>query len=183
MNKIIKHKKVIVTFAVILSILFGVFIFKKLNNNDLQSIITNSNKFEYITINGIIMEIIIFSSSFLLSFTGIGIVILMAYLFFEGMSIGFISAYFVSIYKIKGFVYSICYILTYKAILIFLIIIIILKYMKLVNMIIKLIKKENVNITKTIVNILITFLIIFANNIFLLFLGDKILNIFSFLIK
>ena len=47
----------------------------------------------------------------------------------------------------------------------------------------KLIKKENVNITKTIVNILITFLIIFANSIFLLFLGDKILNIFSFLIK
>ena len=73
--------------------------------------------------------------------------------------------------------------ITYKTILIFLIIIIILKYMKLVNMIIKLLKKENVNITKTIVNILITFFIIFANNIFLLFLGDKILNIFSFLIK
>ena len=108
---------------------------------------------------------------------------LFIYLFFEGVIIGFMAAYFISLYKFSGVFYSIIYITIFKTLIIFLIIILCLKYMKLFKDFIMYLKKGKVDITKTMINSLIIILSILLYDIFLLFLGDNLLNIFSFIIN
>lgn len=93
------------------------------------------------------------------------------------------TSYFISLYKISGVLYSALYIIIYKVIITFLVIILCLKYMKLFKNLIMYLKKERVDITKTVINSLIIIFAILFYDIFLLFFGDNLLNIFSFIIN
>ena len=183
MAKVQKYKKYIVIAGIILSILFGVFIFNKLSSKNLEFIIANANNLSYINYKIIIFHFLLLTVSLILSFIGMGIITLLIYLFFEGVIIGFMLSCFVSLYKISGFFYSLIYIMIYKGLLIFLIIILCIKYLKVFKSIIKYLKKEKVDITKTIINSLTIILTILMNDIILLLFGNKIFNFFSFIIN
>ena len=43
MNKLIKYKKIIVIFGIIISVLFGIFIFYKISNNSMNYLLSNGN--------------------------------------------------------------------------------------------------------------------------------------------
>lgn len=178
MNMAIKHKKIIVIFLIILSIIFGIFIFNKLSDNTLKFIINNANNLNYMTLKTILFHIILLSLSFLLSFAGIGIIFLLIYLFFEGVVVGFMTTYFISLYKMQGIVYSIVYIAIYKILIIFLIIILSFKCLKIFSITIKYLKKEKADLTKTIINSVIIIIIILVYDVILLLFGENILNIF-----
>lgn len=183
MKKIIKNKIVLVSVMIIISIILGVFIFNKLNDDNINYIISQANNLKYINLKNILYHIVIFGISFTLSFIGIGAIFLLIYLFFEGITIGFVLSYNFYCYKIGGIGYTVAYILIYKFLLIFLTILLILKFIKLFKNTIKIFKKQNNDITKTIYNCIIIFLLILFNDLFLIIFGSKILNIFSFLIN
>lgn len=183
MNKLIKYKKIIVIFGVIISVLFGIFIFYKISNNSMNYLLSNSNNLNYINYKVIIFHILLFAFALVTSFLGIGIITLFIYLIFESIIIGFMSSYFISLYGINGIMYSVIYTLIYKALLIFLTIILIFKFIKLLKFFIKYLTKEKIDITKTIANSIIIYILIILNDIFLLLFGKYIINIFSFMIK
>lgn len=183
MIKVFKSRKIIVLFTALISILFGILIFNKLSDNNINFIIKNANNLNYINMKVIIFHILLLNISFVLAFLGIGIIFLLTYLFFEGVILGFMCAYFTSIYSMNGLLYSFVYILIFKALLMFLIVILIFKYLKIFRSMIKYIKKQNVDITKTIINTIIINLMIIALDLFLLLFGKSLLNIFSFIIK
>lgn len=179
----IKYKRIIVITLILLSVLFGIFIFGNLNDNSLDFIIKQANNLNYINIKTIIFHIILLSLSFVLSFIGVGLIFLLIYLFFEGVVVGFMTAYFIYLYKVYGIVYSVSYILIYKALIIFLIIILSLKFLKLFNGVIKCLKKEKVDLTKTVLNSIIIILCILAYDFILLVFGEKLINVFTLFLK
>ena len=183
MNILIKHRKVISLFLIITGITFGILMFYKLSNNNINYLIESASNFKYLSTKDMFMHIIILSLSALFSVILIGIVIIMIYLFFECVIIGFISSYLITLYKLKGILYMIIYIGMYKALNMFLTIILIMKYIQLIKHIINYFKGKTTNITKYILNIVIINFIIISNDLFLLFFGQKLINIFSFLIK
>ena len=183
MNVAKKYKKVIITFLLIFGLLFGIFIYNKLSDDNIKYILENTSNIDYINIKLIIIHILILSISLLFSVAIIGILTLIIYILFECVVIGFFFSYFYSLYGISGICYSILYTLIFKALNIFLIIILINKYLKIIKILIKSLKKQSINLNKTINNILFVNFTIIINDIFLLFSGEKILNIFSFLLK
>ena len=183
MKKLIKYKKIIVLFIITRSILFGILIYNRLSDDSINLLINNSSKLRYINSKIILFHLILLAISFILSFIGIGIIILLLYLFFEGVTIGFMLSYFLSVYKIKGIVYSVSYILIYKSLMIFLLIILIFKYLKLFRIIVKYIKNKQINISKTIMNSIIIIFTIIINDLFLILFGKNLLNLFTFYLK
>ena len=184
MIKINKHRKfVVITTAILFSFLFGIFIYSKLSEQHLEFILNHATNLKYITFNTILVHILILNLSFLLSFLGVGIFVLLCYLFFEGVVIGFMTAYFTSLYHLSGIFYSFFYLLIYKFILLFLITLLILKSLKITRSMIKLLKKEKIDITKTVLNTICICILIILYDFILLLFGTNLLNIFSFLIK
>ena len=183
MLKIFKYRKVIVIVLIVASIIFGILTFYKLKSNSIEFINNNFDKINYFSIKTIIFHLIILTLSFFLSFIGIGILILIFYLLYELFITGFMFSYFIYFYKAKGVLYNFAYFLIYKFILIFLIVILIFKYLKLFKTFFKYIKKENVDITRTVANSQIINIFILFNDIILILFGKFLLNLFTFLIK
>ena len=183
MNKLLKYRKILIIFFVILGLLIGFTIFNKLSDESKQFLYKSINSFKYMSAKKLLIDIIVLSISILLSISLLGIGILCIYLFLEFISIGFISSWLIFLYKFNGFIYLITYILIFKIINIFLFIILIIKYIKIGKNIFLYIKKQPTNITQTIINIFIINFIIIINDIFLLFFGNNMLNTFSFLLK
>jgi hypothetical protein len=183
MNRLIKHRKIIVIFLVMLSIAFGIFIFDKLSENNLKFILSSVNNLNIMNYKVIVLHLILASISFILAFIGIGIIFILIYLFFEGIVIGFMTSYYFYLYHVTGILFSLIYTIIFKLLILFLMVIVIFKYLKIFKYTIKFFKKEQINITKTIINTLIIWVVIFVNDLFLLLFGEKILNLFSFIIK
>ena len=183
MKKIFKYKKFILMIIIVLSVLFGVFLFNKLSDENVEFIIKSANSMNYVSIKTLLIHFLLLTVSFLLSFFGIGIIILILYLFFEGIVIGFMGSFFIYLYHLKGVIYFSLYILIFKALLIFLLIILTIKFYKLFKTMIKYLKKENHDITKTVINSIIIITSILIYDVSLLLFGTKILNTFSFLLK
>ena len=183
MKKLLKKKMYLIIIMVIVSIALGIFIFSKLDESNISYIISQANNLKFVSIKNILYHILIFGISFTFAFLGIGILFLLVYLFFEGITVGFVLSYYFYCYKLGGVFYTLAYILVYKLALIFFTVLLVLKFYKLFKNTIKSIKKESNDITKTLYNSIIVFSLIILNDIFLILFGSKILNIFSFLIK
>lgn len=130
--------------------------------------------------NTYIYNILVVSSIFVLSISVIGIPIMIFYIFYEGMSIGFTFALFISINSFKGLLfYSIFFILT-KVVFILVILyfsIIALRYVA--KFLDSVISKNREELYKTIVfhfyRFVIIFLIILMNSTLIYLFANKIL--------
>lgn len=129
MNKVIdiifrdikKDKSIYISLIIVLfiSVLFGVFFIKILENNDLK-LLTNhinsyfdsikNNKLEFNLYNNIINNNITLFILFILGFSIIGIPIVISILFYKGFSLSFTVASLIYHFKFDGIFFSIIYI-------------------------------------------------------------------------
>lgn len=119
------------------------------------------------------------------SFVGLGIPILCTLLFYEGLSFGFIISIFSVTCGIGGFLFSLLFLIITKVIYLFLFLLFFLKCIEIARkMIGKFIyKTEFPHIVISLLKASILFIcFIFINDLVVLFLGNKILPIFGFLI-
>ena len=151
-----------------------------LNINDFIQSLNNTN------LNNIINHLAIISILIILSFFVIGIPLEMFFVFYNGFSIGFIISSLTSIFGIKGFLYSLIYIIITKGIYLFILSIILISLIKISKLIIDkyiLKKGNNINsINMYLKKSLVCLGIIFLNDIILYFWGSSLINVFNFLI-
>ena len=81
--------------------------------NRIISIISNYDSFKY---NAIFKDLIIMSILLVSSFLVIGIPLALFYLFYEGVSIGFLISIFLASFKIKGLIYLLFFLFVNKCI-------------------------------------------------------------------
>ena len=132
------------------------------------------------------MDTIILSSLLILSIFIIGIPLSIFFIFFNGFSIGFIISSLSSIFGFKGLIYSIIHIIINKFVFLFFLYFLFLAMYKIVLLLIKYwVHKEKINkdeIIHLFKKIILCLLIIIIYDLILYFLGNKIMNLFNFLI-
>lgn len=186
------NKKVFIFISIILliGIISGILFLIFLNEASKELIFLNIN--EYIQnlnnykINNIFMDTIILSSLLILSIFIIGIPLSIFFIFFNGFSIGFIISSLSSIFGFKGLIYSIIHIIINKFVFLFFLYFLFLAMYKIVLLLIKYwVHKEKINkdeIIHLFKKIILCLLIIIIYDLILYFLGNKIMNLFNFLI-
>lgn len=133
--------------------------------------------------NTYLYDTIKISSIFVLSISIIGLPILAIITFFEGMSIGFTFAVFISLFSFKGFLFYFLFVLICK--LVFLIIFLYFTVISL-SYVLKFldssINKNKEQITHSIVKEMYRFLIVFItvilNSTFIFLFGNKLVSLF-----
>lgn len=176
-------KKIAMVIVIILVFLFGSYVFLKLSKENVEFLIKDVSSINFVNKNSLFIHVLLLSISFLFCFLGIGIISLLIYLIIECVSIGFTFALYSSSFGLSGCLYSIVYLIVYKLVILALLVILILKYYKLSLNYIKFIRKENINLTKSFINIFYIISFIIFYEIILFFFGNNILNIFNFLLK
>ncbi len=186
------NKKVFIFISIILliGIISGILFLIFLNEASKELIFLNIN--EYIQnlnnykINNIFMDTIILSSLLILSIFIIGIPLSIFFIFFNGFSIGFIISSLSSIFGFKGLIYSIIHIIINKLVFLFFLYFLFLAMYKIVLLLIKYwVHKEKINkdeIIHLFKKIILCLLIIIIYDLILYFFGNKIMNLFNFLI-
>ena len=137
--------------------------------------------------NNIIYHLFILSSFMLLSLTLFLYPITILYIFYEIFSFGFILSYYANVSSIGGIIYAFVYFMLNKALFLIILIYISLISYKLIKKIINsIIKKDNISVQRLYINyfqrIFICAIILLIINIFIYFLGNKILSLFQFLL-
>ena len=186
------NKKVFIFLSIILAIgiISGILFLIFLNEASKELIFLNIN--EYIQninnykINNIFMDIIILSSIIILSIFIIGIPISIFFVFFNGFSIGFIISSLSSIFGFKGLIYSIIHVIINKFIFLFFLYFLLLALYKITLILIKYWeKKKKINkdeLMHLFKKIVLCLLIILIYDLVLYFFGNKIINLFNFLL-
>ena len=186
------NKKVFIFISIILliGIISGILFLIFLNEASKELIFLNIN--EYIQnlnnykINNIFIDTIILSSLLILSIFIIGIPLSIFFIFFNGFSIGFIISSLSSIFGFKGLIYSIIHIIINKFVFLFFLYFLFLAMYKIVLLLIKYwVHKEKINkdeIIHLFKKIILCLLIIIIYDLILYFFGNKIMNLFNFLI-
>lgn len=136
-------------------------------------------------INNILSDFVALSCLLVLAVFVIGIPLDIFYLFYNGFSIGFVVSSLTIIFGIKGLLYGTFYILITRGLYIFLLLIYNTTILKISRLMIdKFINKESIeSISMLIKKALLIILLIIFIDIFVYFLGVKILDLGSFLIK
>lgn len=186
------NKKVFIFLSIILAIgiISGILFLIFLNEASKELIFLNIN--EYIQninnykINNIFMDIIILSSIIILSIFIIGIPISIFFVFFNGFSIGFIISSLSSIFGFKGLIYSIIHVIINKFIFLFFLYFLLLALYKITLILIKYwVHKEKINkdeLMHLFKKMVLCLLIILLYDLVLYFFGNKIINLFNFLL-
>lgn len=186
------NKKVFIFLSIILAIgiISGILFLIFLNEASKELIFLNIN--EYIQninnykINNIFMDIIILSSIIILSIFIIGIPISIFFVFFNGFSIGFIISSLSSIFGFKGLIYSIIHVIINKFIFLFFLYFLLLALYKITLILIKYwVHKEKINkdeLMHLFKKMVLCLLIILIYDLVLYFFGNKIINLFNFLL-
>ena len=186
------NKKVFIFLSIILAIgiISGILFLIFLNEASKELIFLNIN--EYIQninnykINNIFMDIIILSSIIILSIFIIGIPISIFFVFFNGFSIGFIISSLSSIFGFKGLIYSIIQVIINKFIFLFFLYFLLLALYKITLILIKYwVHKEKINkdeLMHLFKKMVLCLLIILIYDLVLYFFGNKIINLFNFLL-
>ena len=186
------NKKVFIFLSIILAIgiISGILFLIFLNEASKELIFLNIN--EYIQninnykINNIFMDIIILSSIIILSIFIIGIPISIFFVFFNGFSIGFIISSLSSIFGFKGLIYSIIHVIINKFIFLFFLYFLLLALYKITLILIKYwVHKEKINkdeLMHLLKKMVLCLLIILIYDLVLYFFGNKIINLFNFLL-
>lgn len=186
-------KKIYVFYSVIaiIGLILGLVFLLSMNEANKEIIFLNINEWtqniENGHINNIITHVVVLSSLFILSLIIIGLPLNLFLNLYNGFSIGFIIITLTNLFKIKGFFYSIIYIIITKAIYIFFSFILTASNSKycLVNIktFLKTFKFNKEQLTILCQKNLLCIGIIICYDIFLYFAGSKILTIFNFLIN
>lgn len=149
-------------------------------NDFKSSIVLNHN-------NTFLISILIISSIFLLSLTVFGFPIVLAYLFYEGFSLGYTMGVFISYYGIKGFIFYLLFYVLIKLVLILLMfyfVFISIKFMY--NLISSIINKDKERIYKYIyyhfIRYVIVLGIVLVNSSLIYFFSNRIISLFVGLI-
>lgn len=185
-----KNKKYLLFVLVVLVIGFltGI-IFFLMQNSDVKSEIINSlsqsSNYHY---NAIMKDLIVCSILLVLSFFVIGLPLSIFYLFYEGLSLGFMLITFLMTYSFKGLIYMLIYILLNKLIPLILMIFFVQKLINIGRLVIGFIiyRKDNYIKDKIILNFknslyILIFILIF--NIISYFGSPVILKNLTFLLK
>ena len=185
-----KNKKYLLFVLVVLVIGFltGI-IFFLMQNSEVKSEIINSlsqsSNYHY---NAIMKDLIVCSILLVLSFFVIGLPLSIFYLFYEGLSLGFMLITFLMTYSFKGLIYMLIYILLNKLIPLILMIFFVQKLINIGRLVIGFIiyRKDNYIKEKIILNFknslyILIFILIF--NIISYFVSPIILKNLSFLLK
>ena len=194
MKKFILRHKYLLIFLVVLfviGLLSGVILYLK-QSEDLKNILVNNLtdiKFQLINnhISNIIPHLIIITIIVALSFTIIGYLFGLFYLFYIATSISFSVTYLTINHGLNGLIFGFLYNLIFKSIYILAIIFILLKTSfiskNIFNMIF--IKNNNtikLNIKKYIIQIILIIFIIFINDILLYFISSFTLKILTIML-
>ena len=186
-------KKIYAFYSVIaiIGLILGLVFLISMNEANKEIIFLNINEWiqniENGHINNIITHVVVLSSLFILSLIIIGLPLNLFLNLYNGFSIGFIIITLTNLFKIKGFFYSIIYIIITKAIYIFFSFILTASNSKYclvnINMFLKTFKFNKEQLTILCQKNLLCIGIIICYDIFLYFVGSKILTIFNFLIN
>lgn len=192
-TSILKNKTLIIFLLsiFIIGFIFGILYYVQQNDVIKEGIKEGLNTYKIniseIKINYFIEHIFLLSAIFLLSYTIIGNVLSIFYLFYEGLLFGFSSALFIANFKISGLFYNIISFIFTKLLFIIAIITISIIALKITKKIIyTILSKKGESfyelIRFNILKLVIIITIIIISDIFIYFLGHKILSLFSFLL-
>lgn len=106
-------------------------------------------------------------------FCFMGIVLLILYIFLEGISIGFLVPIFFRIYKLNAIWYFSVYFILIKFIYIILLFLLFIKFFYFLKNYLKCLKNKSYNFLKSIKYIIIFLILILLNDCFVYFIGNK----------
>ncbi len=184
--------KIFILTLLICGLLFGIIYFN-LQNDLNKSLITEkmsdfANIIKTTNQNMILNHLLIIIILMFLAYSIIGMPLILFYLFYESTSIGFFLASIYSIYKIKGLLFGIIFIIISK--LPFILFLIYISYiaLKITKKLLRvLIFKENDSLYQLLKNLFlklaIAIITILIYDLFLYFFANKILKLFLFLLK
>ncbi len=112
----------------------------------------------------------------ILLFCFLGIPFFVLYIFFEGISLGFILPLFFSLYRINFFLYYFLYFVVIKFVYCFLLFFLFAKAIQFIKSYISNLKKKDTHFLQEFKYVLFFVFCIFINDIFVYFLGNKILT-------
>lgn len=138
-------------------------------------------KFNFILSHLAVLSVIIVSVWF-----GLGLILGLVYVFYNGFVLGFILSMFTIVLGFKGFLFGIVYVLITKGVFLFFLLILIVSVIKIgIDVVYSLINKGGV--LKSNRNLLfkrsvVCLAFILVNDLVLYFWGDKMINLFNFLV-
>lgn len=197
MNKVwtsIKRNKTMIIFLLsifIIGAIFGVFYYIQqsdvIKNGIKEGLTTYKTTISKTNINLFVEHIFLLTAIFLLSYTIIGNVLSIFYLFYEGIILGFSTAIFIANYKFSGLIFNLISFILTKALFITSVIFISIVALKITKKIIyTIISKKGESfyelIRFNILKLFIILAIVLISDLFIFFLSNKILSFLTFLL-
>lgn len=189
-NLIMKHKNYLLFVVIILAlgIFVGVLYYQFLSQSMKDSIITTLKTYQTFNYNNTLKDLIIMSFLLITSFFVIGLPLSIFYLFYEGISLGFLLNIFYVTYKFKGIIYFLLHFFINKLLILILLIFFIKRIINISRYTIGyLIYKHDSSLKEKIFidfkKSLYTIIIVLTINIILYFLAPLIFNNLKFLLK
>ena len=197
MNKVwtsIKRNKTMIIFLLsifIIGTIFGVFYYIQqsdvIKNGIKEGLTTYKTTISKTNINLFVEHIFLLTAIFLLSYTIIGNVLSIFYLFYEGIILGFSTAIFIANYKFSGLIFNLISFILTKALFITSVIFISIVALKITKKIIyTIISKKGESfyelIRFNILKLFIILAIVLISDLFIFFLSNKILSFLTFLL-
>lgn len=189
-NLIMKHKNYLLFVVIILAIgiLIGILYYQFLNQSMKDSIISTLKTYQAFNYNNTLKDLIIMSLLLITSFFVIGLPLGLFYLFYEGVSLGFLLNIFYVTYNFKGILYFLIHFFINKLLILILLIFFIKRIINISRYTIGyLIYKHDTSLKEKIFNnfkkSLYTIMIVLVINIILYFLSPIIFNNLQFLLK
>lgn len=197
MNKVwtsIKRNKTMIIFLLsifIIGAIFGVFYYIQqsdvIKNGIKEGLTTYKTTISKTNINLFVKHIFLLTAIFLLSYTIIGNVLSIFYLFYEGIILGFSTAIFIANYKFSGLIFNLISFILTKALFITSVIFISIVALKITKKIIyTIISKKGESfyelIRFNILKLFIILAIVLISDLFIFFLSNKILSFLTFLL-
>lgn len=187
---IMKHKNYLlfVVIVIAIGILIGILYYQFLNHSIKDSIITTLKTYQSFNYNNALKDLIVMSLLLITSFFVIGLPLGIFYLFYEGISLGFLLNIFYVTYKFKGIIYFLIYFLVNKLLILILLIFFVKRIINISRYTIGyLVYRHDNAIKEKIFNnfkkSLYTIMIVLVINIILYFLSPVIFNNLKFLLK
>jgi len=175
-----KHETLLIFILVIFifGIITGLLFYFKQDSSLKETIVlslTNLFKNNVFTIKNIFYHFIILIIIALTLFCFIGLPLLTIYIFFEGITLGFIIPLFFSLFKINAIWYFLVYFILVKFIFIFLLLLLFVKTINYLKTYIICLKKKNYDFIKNFKYIITLIALILINDVFVYFISNRLL--------
>ena len=179
-----KNKKFIefLIFFFLLGVLLGVFFYYKVDNTEVLDEIKNISKYinqksiSFLGNHFFILMTLIACSCF-----GFGLILFPLVFIYEGITISYYILSFLTVYQLKGFIYSILSLIILKGIYLLILSILFKTIFQLLKQVLNYLKNENQNIKNIFIiygkRIFLLSFILIINDIFIKLWGSNILNI------